>query len=78
MIKTWLTWPLITERLQNEERLNNIYRCALHELELARMLDSRDPSARFYEAILLQEQNRLNDAVRGAEAAKDLNDNRRL
>lgn len=51
---------------------------AQHELELAKELDPKDPTARLYDALLLQRWNRVNAAVRELEAAEDLNSNRRL
>src|SRR2546426_864897 len=53
-------------------------RRAGHELALARQLDAGDPTPWLYSALLLQQQNRLNEAVRDLEQSKDLNDNRRL
>jgi predicted Zn-dependent protease len=48
------------------------------ELLLARELDPRDPTAWLYSALLKQEQNRINQAVRDLQASQDRNDNRSL
>jgi tetratricopeptide (TPR) repeat protein len=49
---------------------------AERELELARQLDAGDPTPWLYTALLLQPQNRLNEAVRALERSQELNDNR--
>ena len=49
---------------------------AVKELQLAKMLDPNDPSAWLYSALLNQQDNRINDAIRDLEKSKDLNDNR--
>ncbi len=46
------------------------------ELGLARKLDPNDPTAWLYSALVEQEENRLNDAVRDLEKSKELNNNR--
>ena len=51
---------------------------AQEELRLARKLDQKDPTAWLYSALLLQQQNRINEAVRDLEQSQELNDNRRL
>jgi tetratricopeptide (TPR) repeat protein len=51
---------------------------ANNEFELARLLDPKDPTAWLYSALLLEQQNRLNQAVRDLEQSKALNENRRL
>lgn len=51
---------------------------ALKELALARKLDPNDPTAWLYSALLKQQENEVNDAVRDLEKSKELNDNRRL
>ena len=51
---------------------------ATRELEIARQIDPADPTPWLYSALLLQQENRLNEAVRDLEQSKDLNDNRRL
>ena len=43
---------------------------AREEIELARQLDPHDPTAWLYSALLLREQNRLNEAVRDLENRK--------
>src|SRR5262249_20173389 len=42
-------------------------RRATRELELARQIDAGDPTPWLYSALLLQQQNRLNEAVRDLE-----------
>lgn len=51
---------------------------ALKELALARKLDPNDPTAWLYSALLKQQENEVNDAVRDLEKSKELNDNRHL
>lgn len=46
------------------------------ELELAKRYDPNDPTAFLYSALLRQQQNRVNEAVRDLEMSRDLNDNR--
>lgn len=46
------------------------------ELGLAQKLDPNDPTAWLYSALLKQQQNRINEAVRDLEHSKELNDNR--
>ena len=48
------------------------------ELLLAEELDARDPTASLYLALLRQQQNRANEAVRDLERSQDMNDNRRV
>jgi hypothetical protein len=49
---------------------------AEEELNMARMLDSNDPTPDLYSALIKQQQNRINEAVRELERSKELNDNR--
>lgn len=49
---------------------------ALRELELARRLDPNDPTAWLYSALLHQQNNQINAAVRDLEKSQELNDNR--
>jgi Tfp pilus assembly protein PilF len=51
---------------------------AAHELARARQLDPNDPTAWLYSALLNQQQNRVNDAIRDLEQSKALNDQRQL
>jgi len=53
-------------------------RRAEDELRLAKINDPRDPTAYLYEALLLQQDNRINEAVTALERSKELNDNRRV
>lgn len=53
-------------------------RRASDELRLAKESDPRDPTAYLYEALLLQEENRINEAVTALERSRELNDNRRV
>ena len=49
---------------------------ATKELELAKKLDPNDPTAWLYSALLNQQNNRINDAIRDLEKSQELNDNR--
>jgi Tfp pilus assembly protein PilF len=49
---------------------------ALRELNLAQKLDPRDPTAWLYSALLKQQENRVNEAVRDLEHSQALNKNR--
>ena len=49
---------------------------AAKELQLAKKLDPNDPTAWLYSALLNQENNRINDAIRDLEKSQSLNDNR--
>jgi Tfp pilus assembly protein PilF len=53
-------------------------RRASKELALAQRLDSRDPTAYLYLALVEQEENQVNRAIRDLEESERLNDNRRL
>lgn len=52
------------------------YARAEHELELARKFDPNDPTSWLYSALLHQQENRINEAVRDLEKSQELNDNR--
>jgi tetratricopeptide (TPR) repeat protein len=49
---------------------------ANHELELARKFDPNDPTSWLYAALLHQQENRINEAIRDLEKSQALNDNR--
>ncbi len=49
---------------------------ANHELELAREFDPNDPTSWLYSALLHQQQNRINEAIRDLGKSQELNDNR--
>ena len=49
---------------------------AARELQLAKKLDPNDPTAWLYSALLNQQGNRINDAIRDLEKSEALNDNR--
>lgn len=51
---------------------------AAEELDLARRLDPNDPTAWLYSALLNQQRNLINRAVRDLEKSQELNGNRRL
>jgi len=51
---------------------------AARELDRARELDPLDPTAWLYSALLNQQDNRVNDAIRDLERSQALNDNRQL
>jgi len=51
---------------------------ATKELARARNLDPKDPTAWLYLALLEQQNNQINDAVRDLEQSQDLNKNRRV
>ena len=48
------------------------------ELQLARQLDPHDPTSWLYSALLHEQDNRVNEAVRDLEKSEELNDNRSL
>jgi len=48
------------------------------ELELVQRLDPHDPTAWLYSALLLLEENRINEAIADLEKSAALNDNRSL
>jgi Tfp pilus assembly protein PilF len=48
------------------------------ELRLAQKLDENDPTPWLYSAILAEQQNKVNEAIRDLEHSQDLNDNRSL
>ncbi len=49
---------------------------AAKELQLAKTLDPNDPTAWLYSALLNQQGNQINDAIRDLEKSEALNDNR--
>jgi Tfp pilus assembly protein PilF len=49
---------------------------AVKELDRAKYLDPRDPTAWLYSALLDQQYNQINEAIRDLEHSKELNDNR--
>lgn len=49
---------------------------ATKEFQLAEKLDPNDPTAWLYSALLNQEKNQINDAIRDLEKSEELNDNR--
>ena len=51
---------------------------AEHELLLARKFDANDPTSWLYLALLHQQQNRVNEAIRDLEQSEALNDNRAI
>ena len=51
---------------------------AEQELALAKERDVNDPTAWLYSALLLQQNNRINEAVEELERSQELNDNRRV
>ena len=51
---------------------------ARRELDRAEQLDPNDPTVWLYSALLNQQENRLNDAVRDIEHSQRLNDNRQV
>lgn len=52
------------------------YPRAFKELQLAKRLDPNDPTAWLYSALLKQQDNRINEAIRDLEKSEELNDNR--
>jgi len=52
------------------------YARAFRELQLAEKLDPNDPTAWLYTALLEQQDNRINNAIRDLEKSESLNDNR--
>jgi tetratricopeptide (TPR) repeat protein len=51
---------------------------ATKELNLAKQLDRKDPTGWFYSALLNQQENRINSAIRDLEKSQELNNNRSL
>ncbi|MCX6896995.1 MAG: hypothetical protein NTZ16_16215, partial [Verrucomicrobia bacterium] len=51
---------------------------AAKELALAQKFDPNDPTAWLYSALLAQQENKINDAVRDLEKSQELNDNRKV
>lgn len=51
---------------------------AERELALAKERDAHDPTAWLYAALMLQQNNRINEAVGELERSQELNDNRRV
>jgi Tfp pilus assembly protein PilF len=49
---------------------------ATKELDLARKLDPQDPTSWLYSALMAQQNNQINDAIRDLEKSQALNDNR--
>jgi len=51
---------------------------AAHEIRRAQALDPQDPTSWLYSALINQQNNRINPAIRDLERSQDLNDNRAL
>ena len=51
---------------------------AFQELQLARDLDPGDPTPWLYQALLLEQENRINEAIESLEHSKDLNQQRHV
>jgi Flp pilus assembly protein TadD len=51
---------------------------ASKELALARTMDTNDPTAWLYTALIDQQQGRINDGIRNLQTSKELNQNRQL
>ncbi len=51
---------------------------ASKEIDLAKKLDSNDPTSWLYSALLNQQMNKINEGVKDLEKSKELNDNRGL
>jgi len=54
------------------------YDKAAKEFDLARQLDPNDPTSWLYSALLLRQENRVNEAIQNLEKSQDLNENRRI
>jgi tetratricopeptide (TPR) repeat protein len=54
------------------------FKRATSELGRAKELDPNDPTAWLYSAVLNQQHNRVNDAIRDMERSRELNENRQL
>jgi len=52
------------------------YSRATKELQLAKQIDPADPTSWLYSALLNQERNRVNEAIRDLEKSEELNQNR--
>jgi len=51
-------------------------RRAMHELNLAKQMDTNDPTAWLYSALLNEQNNHINEAIGDLETSEELNDNR--
>jgi len=51
---------------------------AEHEIQLAKDLDPNDPTAWLYSALLKEQENRVNEAIRDLEKSQELTGNRRI
>ena len=49
---------------------------AIHELNLAKQMDTNDPTAWLYSALLNEQKNHINEAINDLEKSQELNDNR--
>ena len=49
---------------------------AIHELNLAKQMDTNDPTAWLYSALVNEQGNRVNEAIRDLEKSEELNGNR--
>ena len=48
------------------------------DFKMAKKLDPQDPTPWLYSALFLQQQNRINEAIRSMETSRELNDNQSL
>jgi len=51
---------------------------AFKELSLAKTMDAKDPTAWLYQALLDQQEGRINEGIRNLQTSKQLNDERRI
>ena len=51
---------------------------ALEQVELAKRLDTNDPTPYLYSALILQQENRINEAVQDLQRSVEKNDNRQI
>jgi outer membrane receptor protein involved in Fe transport/Tfp pilus assembly protein PilF len=49
---------------------------AEHEIQLAKDLDPNDPTSWFYSALMKEQENRVNDAIRDLQKSQEVNNNR--
>ncbi|MCI0536986.1 MAG: hypothetical protein L0Z50_17360 [Verrucomicrobiales bacterium] len=78
---TYTSHPLASLRqlfIPGDAHRAALLRRATNELHLARLLDPKDPTPDLYSALMKQQQNRINEAVRELERSQELNDHRRL
>lgn len=64
--------------LAKAEAVTGDRKAARSELQLAKRLDPNDPTPWLYSALLNQQDNQINEAVKDLEKSQELNDNRKV